>query len=102
MCLRERSYKLKQNMPALLLDYYETVSNCTKNVEKHTPALFMMYQKKTMTIYLKFGVFQTFPILLCTIFKDKFYYFSICLFVCLLCSASGERKIKLETAADNV
>ena len=67
-------------MPAFLLDYYETVSNCSKNVEKHTPALFMMYHHKTMTIYLKF----------------------FNLFVCLLCSASGVRKIKLETAADNV
>ena len=68
-------------MPAFLLDYYETVSNCSKNVEKHTPALFMMYHYKTMSIYLKFGVCQTFPILLCTIFKDKFLL--IFQFVCL-------------------
>ena len=92
-------------MPAFLLDDYETVSNCSKNVEKHTPALFMMYHYKTMSIYiyLKFGVCQTFPILLCTIFKDKFLliFQFVCLF-CLLCSASGERNIKLETTADNV
>ena len=47
-------------MPALLLAYYETVSNWSKNVEKHTPALFMMHHNNTMTISLKLGVCQTF------------------------------------------
>ena len=69
-------------MPALLLDYYVTISNCSKNVEKHTPALFMMHHNKTISISLKFLEFvRLFPIFLCTIFKDKFLL--IFQFVCL-------------------
>ena len=67
-------------MPASLLDYYETESSCSKNVEKHTPALFMIYHYKNKSIYLKFGVSQTFPILFCTILRDiVFINSSICL-----------------------
>jgi hypothetical protein len=103
MCWRERSYKLEQYMPALLLDYYETISNCSKNVEKHTPALFMMHHKKTISISLKFWSLSDFFQYFCVPFsRISFINFSICLSVCLLCLASGERKIKLETAADNV
>ena len=45
---------MKQNMPASLLDYYETVSTCSKNVEMHTPALFMINHYKTRVLSLEF------------------------------------------------
>ena len=79
--------------------------NCSKNIEKHTPALFMMHHNKTVTISLKltFWSLSDFFSYFCVPFsRINFINFSICLSVCLLCSASGERKIKLETAAYNV
>ena len=90
-------------MPALLLDYYETVSNCSKNVEKHTPALFMMHHNKTITISLKFWSLSDFFQYFCVPFsRISFINFQFVLSVCLLCLASGKQKIKLEMAADNV
>ena len=59
-------------MPALLLDDYETYQTAAKSWKAHTCSLYDVLLQNNAYIPQVLGVCLTFPILLCTILKNKF------------------------------